>query len=138
MRELMAGWQGVLANNDIPLDGEDRCRFRVPVVLSTPVAPHVPRCKSIEATETTIEIRQVAEAGIIGNGADRAMNGIGLAQQTVSPRKTLPDQKLREGGTIGFKHPLHVPWRHAEVRGDAADRQIAPVAALDYIGLRHF
>src|SRR6185436_12530645 len=59
-----------------------------------------------------------------------------LAQPSVRLCKTLHDQKFRKGGAILFEQALQISRCHAEMRGYASYRNLAPMAVRDDVGFR--
>src|ERR1700750_2819206 len=92
-QELTQDARDVLVRSDNLSDPGDRLAGE----RSTgPVAPHLARRQSILAAEAAVEIGQIAETDVIGDGADRGVVRTRLAKQPMRARKALPDQKFRK------------------------------------------
>jgi len=91
--------------------------------LIAPVAPHVARRESVLTAEAPVEVGEVAEADVIGDGADRILAGGRIAEHPMRAGQSLPDQKLREGGAFRFEQALHIARRHVEACGDRRNRR---------------
>src|SRR3954449_4942103 len=96
--------------------------------------PRLARCETIGAPKAPVEIGQVAKAAVIGNRADRDVAAIGFAKPSMSLRKTLHDQKFREGGALLFEQALQIARCHTEMGGHASDRNLAAMAVRDNMG----
>jgi hypothetical protein len=55
----------------------------------------------------------------------------------MSPVQALRKQKFGKRGAFAFEQPLKIARRQAEMRGNAPDREIPPVAVFDDEGLGH-
>src|SRR6201999_1194431 len=90
---LRVAGRTVLASCDMQSDG-DPWRGGVhgkrrDVSGSSSVAPDIARRQAIETAETAIEVGEIAESDIVGDGRDRHLAHARLAQQPVRPRQPL-------------------------------------------------
>ena len=129
VRELQDRRPCVLVQRDILSDQREHVRSRF-------VASHLAWSPAVLAAKAAVEIREVAEANVVGDDADRGLTGAQPAQQPVCPRQALPHQEFREGRAVRFEQALHISRRDVEVGGESPDRQIAPMAMRNDIGFR--
>src|SRR5262249_41326542 len=99
-------------------------------------AAHVTRREPVLPPEAPVEIREVAETDIIGDGADRSLAGIGIEEQPVRSRQTLIDQKFRESRALRLEQALYITRGYIEARCDGRDRNVAPMTMRHDEGFR--
>jgi hypothetical protein len=90
---------------------------------------------TISAEESAVEMRQIAEAGVIGDRADGALCQPGIAQHPVRAPQALVEQKSRECRSFALKQDLHITRRDAMARRKADDRQVVTVQAVEDVRL---
>src|SRR3712207_4314091 len=74
--------------------------------------PHVRGRGAVMAAEGAVEGGDVAEAAIIGDGADAHMGHPRVLQHPVDARQTARAHEFREGGALLLEQLLHVAARH--------------------------
>lgn len=71
-RKLEGARRHVSVRRDIPSDQSEHLRLRL-------IAPHLARREAVLTAEAAVEIGEIAEADIVGDGADRGATRAGLA-----------------------------------------------------------
>src|SRR5215475_8733631 len=92
--ELTRAARGVLAGRDNRSDLRDQ-------MSDVSLASHFTRRVAVLAAETPVEIREIAEPDIIGDGADSGLVGVRIAEHPVCARQTLADQIFGERRPLG-------------------------------------
>src|SRR5450631_1059969 len=93
---------------------------------------------AVEPSKAAVEIGKVAKADVVGDRADLLFPGPGLAEHAVGAGEAPPEQEGRKRGAIVLKQSLQMARRHAEMRGDGADRNFPMVEVLGNIRLCRF
>src|SRR5512139_3893442 len=68
---------------------------------------------AVAATEGAVEMRDVAEAGVVGKGADLLMRPGRITQQPVNERGPLLENVVGEGSAFALEQPLNGAYRAA-------------------------
>jgi hypothetical protein len=105
-------------------------------LLSCAGFSHVARCHAILSAETSIEIGEISEADAIGNGADRAIGKLRVAQHTIGAGQSLTEHEGGKCRAVGLKQPLKIAWRDRQMGCDDADRKVVSGTVLDNVNLR--
>ena len=91
--------------------------------LSRTGFPDIAGRRTIMSAETSIEIGEISEADAIGNGTDRAIGKLRVAQHTIGAGESLSEQEGGKCRAVGLKQPLKIAWRDRQMGGDECVRE---------------
>jgi hypothetical protein len=94
---------------------------------------HIRRRVSIVSAEHTIEIRQIAEADLEGDGTDRSFSLPRVTQQPMRACQALTENEFRKRSALVFEQPLDISRRDAMATGQTVDREHTAAEVLDDI-----
>src|SRR5262245_19883233 len=95
---------------------------------------HLGRRFSEPSTEDSVEIRQVAKADLVGNGADRLTGKTRADQHLMGACQALDKHEVCECSSIRLEQELDGPRRQPARCRDRSDRQIGSTDVLDDVG----
>ena len=92
---------------------------------------NIGRCFTIPAAEDSVEMREIAEAGLVGDRTYGSLRKQWIAQHLMGARQTLVEQEPRERRSVALEQHLHVARRDAVAGCEAGERQFVTVQAVE-------
>jgi hypothetical protein len=122
--------------SSMAVGGNIRCRpgksaFLSQRLVAQRCGAHLRGAFAKTAAEGPVEMRKIAEAGIIGDSADGAVSEALVAEHAAGPCKPVVEDELRKGEALALEQHLYVARRDAMLCGKARERQFVIVQAVE-------
>src|SRR5262245_45968011 len=86
--------------------------------------------RGVAAAEGVVEVRQIAEADLEGDGADGPAGVVRMHQHSMGAFEPFSKEEARERGPFGAEEQLDVPRRYALTPGSRRQRQVMTAQML--------
>ena len=87
--------------------------------------PDIGRRRAVATAKAVVEMRQVREARLEGDGADRAQGKTIRHQQPMRTRQTRRQDKVGEIGAFALEHGADIALGYLVARGQRVDAEVA-------------